>query len=69
MHEQKKPITKEMLQNAAFAGLTFALCAAGLAGWIMNIAAIWNDGAFNGATALRLVGIPFWPLGAILGWL
>jgi hypothetical protein len=69
MQESKKPITKEQLQGAAIAGLTLSLCGAGLAGWIMNIAAIWTDGGFNGATALRLIGIPFWPLGAILGWL
>jgi len=56
-------------KNGVGAGAILMLCAAGLAGWIMNIAAIQRDGGFNGATALRLIGIPFWPLGAILGWL
>jgi hypothetical protein len=62
------PTRKQTGETAMIYGC-FALCAAGLAGWIMNIAAIWSDGGFNGATALRLIGIPFWPLGAILGWL
>jgi hypothetical protein len=62
------PTRKQIGETVMIYGC-FALCAAGLAGWIMNIAAVWNDGGFKGAIALRLIGIPFWPLGAILGWL
>jgi hypothetical protein len=47
-------------------GLTIA----GAIGWVMNIVAIagsnFND--INGLLVLRIVGIFFGPLGAVLGW-
>ena len=42
----------------------------GIIGWIMNIAAIVPllDGDFTPWLIARIVGVVFFPLGAVLGW-
>ena len=43
----------------------------GISGWIMNIAAIIPllDGGFTPWLIARVIGVVFFPLGAVLGWL
>ena len=51
--------------------LVWLLCMLlGVIGWIMNIMKIVPllDGGFTPWLIGRLVGIPFFPLGAVLGW-
>lgn len=53
------------------APLTVAsLIAAAFAGWIMNIVAFVHmlNGPITGLFVARAIGIPFGPLGVILGW-
>jgi hypothetical protein len=59
----------EGFKNGAVAGALLVVFGAGLAGWFMNIAAIFSSRASWWEVGLRLIAIPFWPLGAILGWL
>ena len=42
----------------------------GIIGWIMNIAAIVPllDGGFTPWLVARIIGVVFFPLGAVLGW-
>ena len=42
----------------------------GIAGWIMNIAAIIPllDGGFTPWLVARIIGVVLFPLGAVLGW-
>ena len=42
----------------------------GVIGWIMNIAAIIPllDGDFTPWLIARIIGVVFFPLGAVLGW-
>lgn len=56
-------------KNGMIAGCFLMVCGAGLAGWIMNIGALFSSRASWWEVGLRLIAIPFWPLGAILGWL
>jgi hypothetical protein len=62
------PALPGYLRDAVLGAAGFALCVLGLAGWFLNIAAIWSSSSVTGATLLRIVGIPFWPIGAVLGW-
>jgi hypothetical protein len=55
--------------NVIVAGVMTAACAAGFYGWCANIAAVFSSQASWWEVGLRLVGITFWPLGIILGWL
>lgn len=50
---------------------TIATVVLGIIGWIMNIAAIVPllEGDFTPWLAARIVGVVFFPLGAVLGWL
>jgi hypothetical protein len=56
-------------RNVFAASAVICVCGAGLAGWIMNIGALFSSRASWWEFGLRLIAIPFWPLGAILGWL
>jgi prepilin-type N-terminal cleavage/methylation domain-containing protein len=40
-------------------------------GWIANIVQMWHniDGALTAREILRMVGIPVFPLGVVLGWI
>lgn len=40
----------------------------GAIGWIINIVEIAHAEIMNGMVILRVVGIFFFPLGAVLGW-
>lgn len=47
-----------------------ALWVGAIAGWVMNIIAIVGGihGALTTEMIVRLIGVPFFPLGAIMGW-
>lgn len=49
---------------------TIATVVLGIIGWIMNIAAIVPllEGDFTPWLVARIVGVVFFPLGAVLGW-
>ena len=53
----------------AIVGLTVV----GLVGWIMNIVALFalmaGEVVFSGEILLRGLGLPFFPLGAVMGFL
>lgn len=42
-----------------------------IAGWVMNVAAIWNtmDNDITAKFILRVIGVFVFPIGAILGYL
>lgn len=50
----------------------FALCIAGLIGWVLNIAKIFQTGftlaVWTGFEVGRVIGVFFPPIGAVLGW-
>jgi|GEM_PF-6321255 len=56
-------------RNVIVAGAMIAACAAGFYGWCANIVAVFSSQASWWEVGLRLVGIPYWPLGVILGWI
>lgn len=49
---------------------TIATVVLGIIGWIMNIAAIVPllEGDFTPWLVARIIGVLFFPLGAVLGW-
>lgn len=57
--------------GVAMSFATIVTVVLGIIGWIMNIAAIIPllDGGFTPWLVARAVGVFFFPLGAVLGWL
>ena len=53
--------------------LLFALCIAGLVGWFLNIAKIFQIGFevahWTSFEIARVIGVFLAPLGAVLGWM
>lgn len=57
--------------GVAMSFATIVTAVLGIIGWIMNIAAIISllDGDLTPWLVARAVGVFFFPLGAVLGWL
>lgn len=53
--------------------LWFAVCIAGLIGWVLNIVKIIQTGftvaEWGGFEVARVIGVFLAPLGAVMGWL
>ncbi len=51
----------------------FAICIAGLTGWVLNLVKIFQIGftvaEWGGFEVARVIGVFIFPLGAALGWL
>lgn len=53
---------------AIVAGISLFI--ASMIGWIMNIVQLVSQHAdmATGSLVVRIIGIPFWPIGAAMGW-
>lgn len=49
--------------------LVIWLAGVAVAGWALNLWAVVIGGGSFWMIVARLIGVPLWPLGAILGWL
>lgn len=57
------------MKDSDWSGLIWlALLGLGAIGWVCNIIEIAHSNFVNGMVILRVVGIFFFPLGAVLGW-
>ncbi len=55
-------------RDAAGIALGIAILGAGFVGWVLNAGALFRVSS-GWEFAVRLFGIPMWPIGAIIGWL
>lgn len=57
------------LKSTAALLLIAGLAIAGLAGYVLNLIAIAHSAGLNGMLVLRVLGVVFAPLGAVVGWI
>jgi hypothetical protein len=58
---------RKVIEKLGILGV-LGLFVAGIVGWVLNITTISHATEFSGMLLLRLVGVPFPLLGAILGY-